>query len=709
MKLKIGIAIGIIILIAGFVVGDFERRQRTIAESYFQEGVHHFNQHEYTAASNALIRSLSNDPSYIKARYWLGKAYYHGGYIKNALMEWEHILNTIGNDPHLQNKITRVIQSEVSNPDLELKENYVTTENLKPQKSYLINPVSIYIDKNINYWVTGYSSNNIIVFNKNGDQIKEIRAGDTEFKHPYDLVINSKGELFVSDFGNDKIHKFDSNYNHIKSFGKSGLLEGQFYGPQGLTIDKYDNLYVVDKGNHRVQKFNSNGDFLIQFGKEGKGIDELMNPSDLSFIKGKIYVSDTDNKRIQIFDESGNWLKSIHSKYFVSPKGIKAIDDNTILIADDYKFKTLNNVKPKKGILAMNVSTHEVEIIKEIKDDIQSPVDVALDKNNFLYIVDLNKNEVPVFLPEKMKYNNLQITLLQTFPPDYTGHNFISKIKNFFSDGDNLAPRVTHRVLVKDQLGRKLFGLKNENFVVYENGIAHDTRILPEKDFYEGLSVVILNEKSQSMQKHNRQIEKVSRHFLSNLNVNDYVQVINFHKVNWIAQDFINNELSPLKALLENNNANTNGLNNKGDLKIGQAFSTGLNNLFKQIHNKKALVFFTSGELNENSFDPLGYDVCLNYAKNNFIPVYIVAFEKSPIENELKEMARLTGGKYFDAYTSKSIGDLASNLKELEQSIYYVQYDSKLSTSKNYKWRETQVEVKLKELFGKDKAGYYLH
>ncbi|CAF4854839.1 unnamed protein product, partial [Rotaria magnacalcarata] len=35
-----------------------------------------------------------------------------------------------------------------------------------------------------------------------------------------------------------------------------GGQSNQLNGPEGLSFDRHGNLYVVDYGNHRVQKFN---------------------------------------------------------------------------------------------------------------------------------------------------------------------------------------------------------------------------------------------------------------------------------------------------------------------------------------------------------------------------------------------------------------------------------------------------------------------
>ncbi|MDH5682716.1 MAG: tetratricopeptide repeat protein, partial [Spirochaetota bacterium] len=149
MKRKFLFMLTALLCISGAVRGDIETRQRSIAESFFKEGVYYFNQQEYTAASNALIRALSSDPTYYKARYWLGRAYYQSGYTKNALVEWERVLNLVGEDHLLKNKVTRLLYQTVGGqPKLPLEERYLPTKGLyHPVRREISNPTSIFIDR----------------------------------------------------------------------------------------------------------------------------------------------------------------------------------------------------------------------------------------------------------------------------------------------------------------------------------------------------------------------------------------------------------------------------------------------------------------------------------------------------------------------------------------------------------------------------------
>ena len=47
----------------------------------------------------------------------------------------------------------------------------------------------------------------------------------------YDLAIDSSGDVYVADSGNNRIQKFDSDGNYITSWGSLGSGNGQFIYP----------------------------------------------------------------------------------------------------------------------------------------------------------------------------------------------------------------------------------------------------------------------------------------------------------------------------------------------------------------------------------------------------------------------------------------------------------------------------------------------
>ena len=78
------------------------------------------------------------------------------------------------------------------------------------------------------------------------------------------MAVDSKGNVYITDFGNKRVQKFSSNSEFLNEWGKSGKLGGGFHYPSGITIDeKY--VFVVDRDLHRIQKFDNAGNSAHSF------------------------------------------------------------------------------------------------------------------------------------------------------------------------------------------------------------------------------------------------------------------------------------------------------------------------------------------------------------------------------------------------------------------------------------------------------------
>jgi tripartite motif-containing protein 71 len=78
-------------------------------------------------------------------------------------------------------------------------------------------------------------------------------AGDGQFNSPGGGDVDTSGNVYVADSGNNRVQKFDSNSNFITEWGTKGSNEGQFLQPLGVAVDSVGNVYVVDSGNSRIQ------------------------------------------------------------------------------------------------------------------------------------------------------------------------------------------------------------------------------------------------------------------------------------------------------------------------------------------------------------------------------------------------------------------------------------------------------------------------
>jgi DNA-binding beta-propeller fold protein YncE len=85
-------------------------------------------------------------------------------------------------------------------------------------------------------------------------------------------------------------------------FGSEGSGNGQFNGPDGIAIDKNDNIYVGDYKNNCIQKFDTNGNYISRWGRYGHDLGEFVTVDGIAVDStGNIYAADDGNNRIQVF------------------------------------------------------------------------------------------------------------------------------------------------------------------------------------------------------------------------------------------------------------------------------------------------------------------------------------------------------------------------------------------------------------------------
>lgn len=108
---------------------------------------------------------------------------------------------------------------------------------------------------NIVRWVIGASTWTLVVGSSSG------LSGTTStlLSYPTDVTLDSLGNMYVSDEGNQRIQLFltgqSSGITILGVTGTSGSTAQLFYTPSSLTMDNQFNVYVTDYNNYRVQMF----------------------------------------------------------------------------------------------------------------------------------------------------------------------------------------------------------------------------------------------------------------------------------------------------------------------------------------------------------------------------------------------------------------------------------------------------------------------
>ncbi|MEZ5194965.1 MAG: hypothetical protein R2764_00780 [Bacteroidales bacterium] len=91
-------------------------------------------------------------------------------------------------------------------------------------------------------------------------------ADEARFNQPINICMDGDGNMFVSDFLNQRIRKISSDMivTTIAGTGIAGLQEGpvdqaKFNYPRGICLDDTGNIYIGDSWNHRIRKISPEG------------------------------------------------------------------------------------------------------------------------------------------------------------------------------------------------------------------------------------------------------------------------------------------------------------------------------------------------------------------------------------------------------------------------------------------------------------------
>jgi RHS repeat-associated protein len=166
----------------------------------------------------------------------------------------------------------------------------------------LSNPDGLAIDSAGNVWVADEGNNRVVEYSSTGTYVAEygsLGTGNVQSKQPVDLTVDG-GYLFVADTGNDRIEELSTSGGYVGQFGSAGSGAGQFNSPETIATGPEGNLYVADFFNSRIEELTPSGAYLSSFGSHGSGIGQLSEPEGIAINpSGEIYVADSGDNRVE--------------------------------------------------------------------------------------------------------------------------------------------------------------------------------------------------------------------------------------------------------------------------------------------------------------------------------------------------------------------------------------------------------------------------
>lgn len=148
-------------------------------------------------------------------------------------------------------------------------------------------------------------------------------ATSAQFNDPYDLTLDSSGNMYVADYGNGLIRKITpagtvsthvGAYPHFGGYVGGDLSTARLRNPIGISTDSNGNMYVADSQLNRIIKIATDGTVSSFAGTgvagfaDGPGASSQFNyPAGIAVdTSGNVYVAEYSGNRVRKITSSGS-------------------------------------------------------------------------------------------------------------------------------------------------------------------------------------------------------------------------------------------------------------------------------------------------------------------------------------------------------------------------------------------------------------------
>jgi tetratricopeptide (TPR) repeat protein len=276
------------------------------------------------------------------------------------------------------------------------------------------------IDKNGLLYISDTGNKRILVGDKEGNFVKII--GEGTLKKPNGIYISEDEKLYVADEAAAKVFVFNLDGELLYEFGKpDSMLFGKTatFVPEKVAVDRRENLYIISRGNSNgiIQINAKSGDFIGYFAPNRTVVTPL------TVFRKAIFTEEQLSKMISMvpgtaenlnIDKKGLLYTVSQGENVVPVKKLNMAGKNIIetSAADEFPSSidigSLENifVAGENGFIYEYTSEGNLLFVFGGKDDGRQRVGlfnkisaIALDKENKIYALDPEKNQIQIFQP----------------------------------------------------------------------------------------------------------------------------------------------------------------------------------------------------------------------------------------------------------------------------------------------------------------------
>jgi len=224
-------------------------------------------------------------------------------------------------------------------------------------------PTHVHVDKNDNLWVSDTNNNRVVAFasasttlvnppaylvlGQTSMTVATAATTRTNFYGPRGIDVDANGTLWVADYYNHRVLRFDNaatrtigtnNADQVlghttytdSSAGTTGTKYVMYY-PVGVAVDATGTLYVVEEYSYRVTRFTNarlkaNGGFAdAVLGQSSFGVQITVPSAQFYYPYGvavhsegnRLFVADTYNNRVLVFANANTFKNGQVAQYSI--------------------------------------------------------------------------------------------------------------------------------------------------------------------------------------------------------------------------------------------------------------------------------------------------------------------------------------------------------------------------------------------------------
>lgn len=641
------------------------------AQEEFGWGVRAYHRGYFQDAISSFNRALSLDSGNELLREWLGRAYFRSGLVQAAAEEWQGIVERGAGSLYLEEQLEHIARRRSIGPDALATEPYVFAreiDGLRGEIDVFRRPTAVHSRSDGSLLVVSFGSHEISLLDVNGARIGRWGGGARGFDAPYDIT-RSGDSYFVTEFAADRISRLSADGTRISTFGNSGLGNGQLMGPQYITSDGNGYVYVSDWGNRRIVKFHEDGEYIHTFGRQADGeFSGLRDPTGIVHMGGIIYVADADLGALFSFDESGNYLSTYGEGMLSGVEGIAIFSENELLVSR------------RDRIEVVNIQTDTVRTLSDLEGAGSRIVSARRDANGDIVATD---------------FDTSLLLILTERPSLYTGLR--TNVERVSSDN---FPEIVVDVRVEDRNGQPIVGLRNNNFVVTEEGGAvEDLELLYAADLDSNPQVSLLVGRSERMSGWRERIQRTARGVHEAVAEDGDLRLV-------ISGDTPLVELSAGTGVQTFAERAAEAGDYSRESRFDEAVRIAAGELLRS-RGRRSVTYLSDGQLPDDAFSTYDLDEVADHLRNNGVRFDLLLEGGGSPAPPLEYLVSETGGMVVRPDAPRALLPYEEMITERPSGRYVMRYRTPRDGDYGRRYLPVEVEAALGRRSGRGESGYF--